>query len=102
MIDCKPVLHKDWWAKNIKNISDICNVNGSIMTREQIQDTYEINVDLMKYNSIIAAVPNKWRQTIKQHAVHYKSDDIYVSLHGAKKTFCMSNVKIFIITLLQK
>ena len=86
-----PVFYKRWWDNNIRSISDICRLDGTIMTRAELQRTWNISVDQMEYNSIVAAIPNGWRRTIKNQPVSCSDDEIYVHLTGGKKK--ISNVK---------
>ena len=49
---------------NIRLICDICNSNGSFITKEDLQNMFNFVVDQMEYNSLVSAIPDRWRQMI--------------------------------------
>ena len=37
---------------------------------------HRVNIDLMKYNSVISAIPNEWKRVIKERYLNAYSQDI--------------------------
>ena len=57
---------KEWENKGISILKDILNDNGSFKTCNNLQLEYNLNIDTMKYNSLITAIPKKWTKLIKE------------------------------------
>ena len=81
-----PIFYRKWWEKNIKNICDICSVDGTIMRKAELESTFSIVVDQMEYNSVVSAIPDRWRKMIKNQSVSFNDKEIYVHLNGVKKS----------------
>ena len=60
-----PIFYRKWWENNIKYIRDICSVHGTIMRKAELESNFSFVVNQMEYNSVVSAVPNRWRKTIK-------------------------------------
>ncbi len=85
LIDMQPAFYRRWWESRIRYVCDICNSDGSIMTRQELEGTFKINISCMEYNGIVSAIPRKWRQTIQGQSICFRNDDIYVNINGHKK-----------------
>ncbi|XP_052074422.1 uncharacterized protein LOC127712168 [Mytilus californianus] len=57
-IENKPVFYKNWFNKGIVFINDIISDAGKILSLEQLEETFKVDRNVMKYNSIISAVKN--------------------------------------------
>ena len=51
-----------------------------------IYKTFSIVLDQMEYNSIVSAIPDRWRTVIKNQSVSVNDKEIYVHLNGVKKS----------------
>ena len=51
-----------------------------------LESTFSIVVDQMEYNSIVSAIPDRWRKMIKNQSVSFNDMEIYVHLNGVKKS----------------
>ena len=40
--------------------------NGLIRSKEDLANEFGIHIDIMKYNSLISAIPSKWKQCVKK------------------------------------
>ena len=40
--------------------------NGLIPSKEDLANEFGIHIDIMKYNSLISAIPSKWKQCVKK------------------------------------
>ena len=54
--------------------------------KNKIQAPFSIVVDQMEYNSIVSAIPDKWRKMIKNQSVSFNDKEIYDHLNGLKKS----------------
>ena len=81
-----PIFCRKWWEKNINYICDICSVDGTIMRKAELESTFSIVVDQMEYNSVVSAIPDRWRKMIKNQSVSFNHQEIYVHLNGVKKS----------------
>ena len=66
LIDKKPIFLKYWNEGGIKRISDVMKFNGLIRSKEDLANEFGIHIDIMKYNSLISAIPSKWKQCVKK------------------------------------
>ena len=66
LIDKKPIYFKSWNEGDIKEISDVMKFNGLIRSKEDLANEFGIHIDIMKYNSLIFAIPSKWKQCVKK------------------------------------
>ena len=46
---------------------DIIDEKGDIMSQPKIVEEYEIKCKFLQYQSVKAAIPNKWKQIIKEN-----------------------------------
>ena len=81
-----PIFYRKWWENDIKYICDIYNVDGTIMRKTELESTFSIVVDQMEYNSVVSAIPDRWRKLIKNQSVSFNDKEIYVHLNGMKKS----------------
>lgn len=62
--------YEDWKRNNICLIQDMISPQtGCFYTIAELSEKYMINIDVMKYNSLITAVPSKWKSAIKHMAL---------------------------------
>ena len=66
LIGNKPAQQKEWEDKGINILNDILNENGSFKTCNHLQLEYNLNIDIMKYNSLITAIPKGWLKLIRE------------------------------------
>ena len=66
LIDKKTTFLKSWNEGGIKRISDVMKFNGLIRSKEDLANEFGIHIDIMKYNSLISAIPSKWKQCVKK------------------------------------
>ena len=72
------------------------------MSKEDLQNKFNFVVDQMEYNSLVSAIPDGWRQMIKNQYIPLKDNEILVitrALHGTKtfvkiiKKFCTEHIR---------
>jgi hypothetical protein len=61
LIDNKPVLYKYWNEKGICLLGHIIHEDGRIMSKEELNNKYEIDVKYMDYLSLVSAIPKEWK-----------------------------------------
>jgi hypothetical protein len=78
-IQKKVILWKKWDEKGIRWIADLLqeDQNGKLifLTKEELEDFYDLKVTQMNYNSIISALPRKWKKVIKTNTVINEDED---------------------------
>ena len=42
-------------------------------------------IDQMEYSSLVSAIPDRWRQMIKNQSIPLKDNEIYIHLKGVRK-----------------
>ena len=61
----KTILLKRWADKGILTVADICNDNGTILSREALCNKYGIDIQFLEYMSVISAIPVLWKELMK-------------------------------------
>ena len=61
LIANKPVCYSDWKSAGITKLNDIFD-NGSVLTKEQLHLKYNLPIKTMTYNSLIQAIPMRWKK----------------------------------------
>ena len=74
---------------NIKIIHDICNENGTLMTKEQIENMYHTSLSVLEFNSLVSSIPREWKnvlcqQNISRNAIH-NNEPVYMKLFTIEK-----------------
>ena len=67
-------------------ISSIYVTFVALMRKTELERTFSIVVDQMEYNSVVSAIPDRWRKLIKNQSVSFNDKEIYVHLNGVKKS----------------
>jgi len=99
LVDNRPVFFKTWNEHGIKRISHILKSNGIFYTPLELNNLYSINVNIMSYNSLKAAVPSEWMQNIRNNPIdnyiHSQDGDIFVKLGEKSKNALSVTCKDF-------
>jgi hypothetical protein len=64
-VNKKEIRWDNWHNNDINIIHDIVNVDGKFLTALEIEQTYGVKCDFLKYNQIKDAIPIKWRNKLK-------------------------------------
>jgi len=61
-------IHTDYLGDSAYNVKfiDIIDINGKLLSRELFKSVRNINISILKYNSLISAIPKKWRETAQK------------------------------------
>ena len=65
-INGKTVNYKTWREHNILLVHHLLDQQGKFATKRYLEHKYSFTIDIMKYNSLISAIPKQWRQKIKE------------------------------------
>ena len=57
-------IFNDWFLKGIRNIIDIIDSNGHLLTFEQLREQYNIKGTFLDYQRLVRKIPNTWIDTI--------------------------------------
>ena len=58
--------YETWLQKGILKLGDIMNEQGQFLTMEQISTKYSVIINIMSYNSLIHAIPTRWKCKLRQ------------------------------------
>jgi hypothetical protein len=61
----KELRGKLWEEGGIKILHDILNEEGTFLTPNEIENKFNVNCNVMKYNTLKNAIPAEWRNTLK-------------------------------------
>ena len=72
------------------------------MTKEDLQNKFNFVVDQMEYNSLVSAIPDGWRQMIKNQSIPLKDNEIYIHLKGVRKNINEAKCRDFNKSLISR
>jgi hypothetical protein len=84
---------KKWYDNDIKWVADLIlienNGNSRFLTLQELNDLSDTSLKQMEYNSLLSALPKKWKQMIKSEDNYTLEEDrnepLIISLIDAKK-----------------
>jgi hypothetical protein len=62
-VDCRPINNPEWTNNDMTFIKDIISEKGTILTETNINRKYNIRLKNLQYNSLISAIPQKWKKS---------------------------------------
>jgi hypothetical protein len=65
-VDNKTLDYKSWRDQGIYHIQDLLNANGNIGSKAEIEAKYNTNFKYLEYQSLVHAIPGKWKDTIRK------------------------------------
>jgi hypothetical protein len=66
IIQKKKVYYKNWYKKGIIMFHDLLEENGSFMEPENLSRKFGVEIGVMEYNSLKAAIPQTWKRAVKE------------------------------------
>ena len=73
--------------------------NGLIRSKEDLANEFDIHTDIMKYNSLISAIPSKWKQCVKNISISCHTSpadgEIIVKLSKGNKNVLSTQCKYY-------
>ena len=70
------VFWQDWFEKGVIYLKDII-IEDKLMTKIQIETLYDLIIPVMRYNQIISAIPNEWKNMINSTACENEGTSNY-------------------------
>jgi hypothetical protein len=64
-IQKKEIIYREWLEKGIITIHYILAEDGEFKTKQSLEEEFDIKIDTMMFNSLKAALPNKWKRCVK-------------------------------------
>jgi hypothetical protein len=91
LIDNKPIYYAHWYEQGIKKVYDIIKLDGTFYSLNELSIRHRVDIDLMKYNSVISAIPKEWKSVIKESSLNAYSqgieDETFIELGNMYKEF---------------
>ena len=82
-------LYIEWYKAGIKLVHDIVMVSGNFRDKNELENKFNIKIDIMKYNSLKDAIPGAWRKQLKTQSVANNAisneESCYVVLNNVQK-----------------
>ena len=69
------------YNSNIKIVHDICNADGTIMSKIQLEDRYNTRIGAMEYNSLVTSIPKQWKTVLKSQMIPRGAINTQETLH---------------------
>jgi hypothetical protein len=73
IIHKKKVLYRKWYEKGIIMFHDLLDDNGNFMERENLSRKFEVEIGVMEYNSLKAAIPQSWKRSVKEMKIQERA-----------------------------
>ena len=64
-VNNKVIFWKEWYDRGIVQIKDLI-IENKVMTARELEFVYGLRIDTMKYNSLISAIPRRWKKVINR------------------------------------
>ena len=79
----------EWYKAGIRLVHDILLISGQFKSINELENKYNIRIDIMKYNSLKDSMPTAWRKLLKSQSVANNAisseESCYVWLNKAQK-----------------
>jgi hypothetical protein len=66
-VEHKPIKYNEWINYGIQYIGDIIDEKRDIMSQTKLEDKYHIRCKYLQYQSVKSAIPNHWKQIVKEN-----------------------------------
>ena len=81
-VNNKPMYEKILIKKSVNYINDILDNVGNYITLNQLNNKFSTDINVMKYNSIKDAIPQRWRKIVKNsHGIQVR-DEIKIQINN--------------------
>ena len=74
-IDLTPIFHKACFNNGLKYIDHIIDNTGKFIRLDDLNEKYDVNLNIMTYNSIKDAIPVEWKRILKNTCSTTPTDD---------------------------
>ena len=85
---------KTWQEKNINQIHDIVNAQGTFLTVNELEQKYNMKCNFLQYNLLKDIIPQKWRTILKTMKIDSNviSFNEQIHLYINKVSKCIQNI----------
>lgn len=84
-VNNKPLYNKVMLEKSLKYVNDIFDNTGTYISLNQLNGKFNIEMDVMTYNSLKDAIPRSWRKIVKNSHGIQVIDEIKVQVNKIEK-----------------
>jgi deoxyhypusine synthase len=63
----RPVVNNHWTDKMFIKMKDLTTDDGTLLTEENINRMYNVQFKPLEYNSLISAIPKKWKKILNEN-----------------------------------
>ena len=85
IVDKAPIFYKNAYANGLKYINDVLDNAGKVLSCNNLNEKFNIDLSIMSYNSLYSAIPRSWK-TIVKNTVRIEVDtSIMLSINNKKK-----------------
>ena len=99
LVDNTPMYYKEWDQHKISIIKDILDKHGNMLSKEQIEKKYGLNIKHMMYNSLSSAIPRNWKHNVNLYP-KIMDGIIYVyqdeCIRSVKELYCRDFCSLFL------
>ena len=53
------------YDSNVKIIHDVCQPDGTLKSKRQLENDYDIHLNVLEYNSLVSDIPKDWKKCLK-------------------------------------
>ena len=80
IVDNKPLYIKDMYQNSIRTINDILDNEGNFLSILDLNRSFNVNIDVMMYNSIKSSIPKDWRNLVKFSPAIEISEELVIKI----------------------
>ena len=66
LINNRPICNETWQNHGLCKLKDLYKQTGSILSRNELNHKYGLSVKCMTYNSLMHAIPDKWKKAMME------------------------------------
>lgn len=86
LVDKHPILYKQWLSHGIKHLQDLYHDALGLLGPDALSRKFNLHINKMAYNSLIHAIPSKWKHVMlnNNHGEKMKDDDLTITVNGER------------------
>ena len=84
-VDNAPIFYKNAYANGLKYINDVLDDTGKVLSRNNLNEKFDIDLSIMSYNSLYSAIPRLWKTVVKNTERIEVNTNIMISVNKKEK-----------------
>jgi hypothetical protein len=76
-----PVFYRKWYDNGIIQVKDILSESGEILTLNELNESYKLNIGFMEYCSLKNSIPKEWIERLKNNKLSVETKEMEKSFH---------------------